>query len=143
MAGGTVEFAVPAAEAYDYLVEPTNRPQWQSSLRTVVVPDGWVPGAEARTGLRWVDVTWPGVCPRMELTGAERPLRWTESGWWGPFSADLTLTFTPTSDLGCVVTADFEVRATGVLRPAGSLLTVLGERPVLSDLRRAARLLQR
>ena len=141
MAGGAVEFTVPAEVAYDYLVEPTNRPQWQSSLRTVVVPDAWEPGAEARVGLRWVDVTWPGLCPRMELTLARPGQAWGEHGFWGPFTADLTLRFSSTPD-GCRVWADFEVRASGVLAPLGRVLTALGQGPVLADLRRAARLLE-
>ena len=33
--GGTVPFPVPAEVAFDYLVDPANRPQWQSSLAAV------------------------------------------------------------------------------------------------------------
>ena len=142
MAGGSVGFDVAAERAYDFLVDPTARPRWQSSLRAVEVPDDWAPGDPVEAGLRWVDVTWPGLRPRMELTVADRPHRWTEIGHWGVFSADLTLEFTPTSATSCTVTADFEVRARGVVRPLGRVVTVLGVRPVLADLRRAARLLQ-
>ena len=105
-----------------------------------MVPDGWAPGAEAPVGLRWVDVTWPGLCPRMELTLARPGQAWGEHGSWGPFSADLTLRFSSTAT-GCRIWADFEVRAAGVLAPLGPALTALGRGPVLADLRRAARIL--
>lgn len=143
MAGGAVDFPVPAETAYDFLVDPTRRPQWQSSLRAVEV-GGWRPGDPVEAGLRWVDVTWPGLRPRMELTVAERPHRWSESGRWGAVTADLTLTFTPRGRAGegCLVAADFELR-TARLRPVGHALTTLAVRPVLADLRRAARLLAR
>ena len=75
MAGGAVQFPVPAEVAYDYLVDPTHRPEWQSSLRAVELDpprghgrsDGHA-GLVAREGLRWTDVTRPGLRPRMELT---------------------------------------------------------------------------
>lgn len=140
MAGGSVDFGVPPERAYDFLVDPLRRPRWQSSLRAVEVLDGWAPGEPVSSGLRWVDVTWPGLRPRMELTRADRPRAWTEIGHWGLFSAELTLVFTSRSPTTCVVTADFEVRATGVARPLGVVVTALGVRPVLADLRRAARL---
>ncbi|GGD05543.1 SRPBCC family protein [Nocardioides daphniae] len=140
MAGGAVDFAVPAEAAYDFLVDPTQRPRWQSSLRAVELRDGWEPGDPVEAGLRWVDVTWPGLRPRMTLTRAERPGLWAESGEWGAFSADLTLTFTPRA-AGCRVLADFEVRAAGRWSPLGRVATVAGVRPVLADLRRAARIL--
>lgn len=142
MAGGSVDFDVAAQRAYDFLVDPVARPRWQSSLRAVEVCDGWEPGDRVEEGLRWVDVTWPGLRPRMELTVADRPDRWTEIGHWGVFSAELTLEFASTSSTSCVVTADFEVRARGVLTPLGRVVTAMGVRPVLADLGRAARLLQ-
>lgn len=140
MAGGAVDFAVPPEAAYDFLVDPTRRPEWQSSLRAVELLDGWTPGDPVVAGLRWRDVTWPGMRPSMTLTRADRPHAWAESGEWGAFSAELVLTFVPTRP-GCRVVADFEVRADGVLRPLGAVLTTLASRPVLADLRRAARLL--
>ncbi|MBE7324674.1 SRPBCC family protein [Nocardioides sp. Y6] len=138
MAGGSVGFGVPPERAYDFLVDPTQRPRWQSSLRAVELLDGWRPGDPVEAGLRWVDVTWPGLRPRMTLTEAERPERWSESGVWRAFSADLTLTFAATP-FGCRVHADFEVRAAGVWAPLGRVATAAGVRPVLADLRRAAR----
>lgn len=137
MAGGVVEFEVAVEVAYDYLVAPRNRPEWQASLRAVELAAS--PGT-LRPGLRWTDVTWPGLRPRMELTLADRPYAWAEHGRWRGFAADLTLHFAPTAQ-GCRVLAEFELRARGPLRPLGRALTTLAVRPVLADLRRAARIL--
>jgi uncharacterized protein YndB with AHSA1/START domain len=130
-----VAFDVPVEVAFDYLVEPRNRPEWQSSLRRVELLD-----REVRAGQRWVDVTTAGIRPRMETTELERPARWTERGAWGAFAATLTLLFTPTPT-GCRVDAEFVVEARGVVRPLGPLLTRAARAAVPGDLRRAARIL--
>ena len=135
MVSGVVDFTVSPETVYDYLVDPLERPEWQSSLRAVELLDQG-PVAE---GTRWVDVTQVGVKPRMVLTRAERPTCWVEFGEWGIFTAELTLTFTPTPS-GCQVAAEFEVHARGVA-PLGTLVTAIGRRPVLADLRRAAAIL--
>lgn len=143
MRAGAVDFDVPAEVAYDYLVEPANRSQWQSSLRTVEV-DGAVRSgqdAEVSVGMTWTDVTWPGLRPRMQLTRAERPRLWTEVGHWHGVEADLTLVFEPTAS-GCRVLVEFEVRTPGVLSRIGPAVTAFAVRPVLGDLRRAARILR-
>ncbi len=90
---------MPPEVAFDYLVDPRNRPEWQSSLNRVEDVDG-----EPRVGQTWVDVTKPGVRPAMETTELERPHRWTETGTWRGVSATLTLTFTETAT-GCDVAA--------------------------------------
>ena len=56
-----VPFPVPREVAFDYLVEPRNRVQWQSSLARVEDVDG-----APRVGQTWVDVTRPGLRPRLE-----------------------------------------------------------------------------
>lgn len=123
-------FPVPADRAFAYLADPRNRPQWQSSLRSVV--------DVRRDGAAWTDVTVvPGVRPRMRTTVSEPPYRWVEEGVYGPFRARLELRFAAAGDESCTVTADFAVRGLGV----GGLLTA-GARPaVAADLRRAADLL--
>ena len=63
-----VRFDVPAEVAFDYLVEPANRPRWQSSLSRVEQVTGPV-----AVGQTWVDVTTPGLRPRMETTELDRP----------------------------------------------------------------------
>jgi uncharacterized protein YndB with AHSA1/START domain len=125
-----VAFPVPADRAFAYLVDPRNRPQWQSSLRAVV--------DVRRDGVSWTDVTVvPGVRPRMRTTIAEPPYRWVEEGELGPFRARLELRFTPTGDGTCTVCAGFAVHGLGV----GGLLAAGARRAVAADLRRAAHLL--
>jgi hypothetical protein len=130
-----VAFGVPADVAFDYLVDPRNRPQWQSSLRRVVLVDDTV-----AVGQRWVDVTSAGVRPAMETTRLDRPVVWTERGVWRGIEATLTLRFADVPD-GCRVTAEFVVRGRGPARPLGPLLTRLATLAVPGDLRRAARIL--
>ncbi len=93
----TVHLPVAPEVAFDYLVDPANRPQWQSSLATVVDVEGPV-----GVGQSWTDVTRPGVRPRMRTTAYQRPSLWTETGTWRGIEAELTLRFTA-SGAGCAV----------------------------------------
>jgi len=134
-----IAFSVSAEVAYDYLVDPANRAEWQSSLRTVedvVGPDGVV-------GQSWTDVTVPGLRPRMELTEATRPHRWSERGTWRSVEAELTLTFTPDGPDACRVGVRMGLRARGPLGVPMRAVDVLAPYAVASDLRRAARILGR
>ena len=131
--GGAVAFAVPAAVAFDYLVDPRNRPEWQSSLRRVEDVVG-EPGA----GQTWTDVTTPGLRPAMRTTVFERPRLWSESGTWRFVRAELTLRFDPAGDRSCAVGFAFGIHALG---PLGLAATALSVPAVRSDLRRAARIL--
>jgi hypothetical protein len=130
-----VAFDVPVDVAFDYLVDPRTRPEWQSSLRRVEAVDG-----DVRVGQSWIDVTAAGVRPAMMTTALERPTRWTESGRWRGIEATLTLRFAGNAS-GCTVTADARVTGRGVARPLGSVLTRAARLAVPSDLRRAARIL--
>ena len=132
---GTVAFPVPAEAAFDYHVEPRNRPAWQSSLAGVEDVDG-----QPRAGQRWTDVTRPGLRPAMETTELDRPHRWSERGTWHGFSARLTLAFHPRQDR-CEVAFEFAVDGRGALAPVGVVLTRLAVPAVRADLRRAARIL--
>jgi hypothetical protein len=132
-----IAFPVSCEDAYDYLVAPANRAAWQSSLKGVAD----VTGEDGVVGQGWTDLTTAGVKPRMELSDADRPHRWSERGWWGPFTATLTLTFTDTGTTACEVRASMEVRAAGVAKPLGVVLNRLAPLAVRSDLKRAARLL--
>jgi hypothetical protein len=120
--------------AFDYLVDPRHRAEWQSSLRRVERVVG-----EPGVGQTWVDVTRPGLRPQMTTTVFERPRRWAESGRWRGVTADLRLTFTKTPG-GCDVGFDFDVR---VLGPVGRVFTALSVPAVRADLRRAAGVLAR
>lgn len=130
-----VAFDVPVEVAFDYLVDPRNRPEWQSSLRRVEVLDDVV-----APGQRWVDVTTPGLRPRMRTTDLRRPHSWTEVGTWRGVEAWLTLTFAARG-AGCSVLARARVRGRGPWRPLGPLATMAATLAVPGDLRRASGIL--
>ena len=127
-----IRFDVPADVAFDYLADPLNRPEWQSSLARVEQVTG-----EPQVGQTWVDVTKAGLRPAMETTELDRPHRWSERGTWRGVSATLTLTFEPEGE-GCVVSSTIRARAPGLLAPLGRALGVVAPYVVHSDLRRAA-----
>jgi uncharacterized protein YndB with AHSA1/START domain len=132
-----VRFDVAPEVAFDYLVDPAHRPEWQSSLRAVEpLTDG-----PPRVGSRWIDKTWPGLQPRMETTVQDRPTRWAEVGHWHGLEAELTLTFTPRADGGTDVVAAMDFRGPAPWRPLALVLRRVSPAPVAADLRRAARLL--
>ena len=135
MAARSIRFDVGAERAFDYLVEPRNRAEWQSSLRRVDEVTG-----EPRVGQRWIDVTVPGLRPRMETTVLERPHRWTEVGRWHGIDAELTLEVAEDGD-GCQVTPTFTVTGRGVAAVPAFVVDKVAVIGVYSDLRRAARLL--
>jgi hypothetical protein len=132
----TVAYAVPVPVAFAYLADPRNRPEWQSSLRAVELLDDGPP----HVGQRWRDLTAARIAPEMVITDLEPGLRWAETGRWRAFEADLALDFFEDGD-GCRVEASFDVRAPGILRPAGWVATRAGLFAVRSDLRRAAHIL--
>jgi uncharacterized membrane protein len=134
--GVKVDFDVPAEVAYDYLIDPRNRPQWQSSLRSVELDDE----GPVRSGMRWIDVTRLGPRPEMELVGSDRPDLWTERGRWRGVEAQLTLIFEAAGDR-CRVHALFSITGRRLLRPVGPVLGLAGLPVVARDLKRAARLL--
>jgi hypothetical protein len=131
--GGRVEFSCDRETAFDYLVDPRRRPEWQSSLRRVSEVDG-VP----RVGQTWVDETKAGIKPRLMTTELDRPVRWSESGTWRFVRADLKLRFEAVGEAACDVHYSFRVHALG---PLGLAATVMSSPVVSADLRRAARLL--
>lgn len=134
----TVSIAAPLADVYDFFADPRCRPEWQSSLRGVeMVDDG-----EPRPGVRWRDLTTVGMRPLMRITEMRHGVSWAETGQWRGLAADLTLDFVSTST-GTDVTVTAAVRGEGAWR-----LVALAARPVMpialrSDVRRAARLLER
>jgi hypothetical protein len=130
-----VAFDVPVGVAFDYLVDPRTRPEWQSSLRRVEVGDTTV-----QVGQTWVDVTVLGIRPELRTTELQRPTTWTERGAWRGIEATLTLQFAEDA-AGCTVAADARVTGHGVARSLGPLLTRAARLAVPGDLRRAARIL--
>ena len=135
MAAGAVRFDVPAEVAFDYLVDPVNRPQWQSSLASVTDVRG-----EVGPGQTWTDVTKPGLRPAMRTTAYDRPRAWSEAGTWRFVTAILDLTFTPTST-GCDVGFRFRITGPGPVRVLGLAASAASVLPVRADLRTAARIL--
>ena len=134
--GGTVAFPVPAEVAFDYLVDPANRAEWQSSLASVADVRG-----EVGVGQTWTDVTKPGLRPAMRTTAYDRPRAWSEAGTWKGVTAVLDLTFTPTAT-GCDVAFRFRITGTNaLLRGGGLLASVASVLPVRADLGKAARIL--
>ena len=148
MASFSVRVEAPLPEVYEYLADPANRPQWQSSLRSVVMlTDG-----PLRVGTAWVDRTAAGVNPRMEIidlvppgSSSGRPVTWSEAGAWRGIRAMLTLTFEPAEDnpqATCVwVVADI-LSGPVLLLPVRSVLRLLTPVAVRSDLRRAASIIE-
>lgn len=136
MLGGQVDFDVPVDVAYAYLADPRNRPEWQSSLKSVEMCDQ----GEPRVGMRWRDHTAARIVPDMEITAMEPGEVWAEVGRWRAISATLLLTFESTAT-GCAVDVMFRVRGRGLLAPVGWLATGAGLLPVMADVKRAARIL--
>ncbi|HET8616246.1 MAG TPA: SRPBCC family protein [Actinomycetales bacterium] len=135
-----VFFAVPVEAAFDFLVDPRNRPAWQPSLRRVELLDD----GEPHVGQRWLDVTVPGLRPRMSTVVLDRPRRWVERGQWRGVEAEGELTFSPVADgcpVGCTVAVAARVRGRGWRRPLGPVLTLVAGLATGPDLRRAARIL--
>jgi uncharacterized protein YndB with AHSA1/START domain len=126
---------VPPEVAFDYLVDPANRAQWQSSLARVEDVRGPV-----AVGQRWVDVTRPGLRPLMETTELERPHRWTERGTWRSWSAELTLELAPAPG-GCEVEPTMRLAARGPAAILARALGLLAPLAVRADLRAAGRIL--
>ena len=127
--GGRVEFSCDRETAFDYLVDPRRRPEWQSSLRRVSHVDG-----EPRVGQTWVDETKAGIKPRLRTTELVRPARWSESGTWRFVRADLTLELAETPS-GCAVDYRFRIHTLG---PLGAVVSRISAPVVRADLRRAA-----
>jgi len=138
MRSTTLRYAVPVHTAFEYLADPRNRPEWQSSLRRVELLDE----GEPRVGFRWEDHTAARIVPEMVITQQETDVLWAETGRWRAIEADLTLRFAPHRG-GCSVDVEFDVRSSKrFLRPVGWAASTAGLFAVRSDLRRAGRILE-
>ena len=125
-----------AEVAFRYLCDPRNRPEWQSSLRSVEVPAD----EEPHLGQTWRETTSVGVRPRMETTELTPFRVWTERGHWRGVSATLTLHFTDVVG-GCRVRADGEVSGRGGWALPAGAAGLLASQAIAADLRRAGRIL--
>ncbi|CAM3157916.1 SRPBCC family protein [Nocardioides dubius] len=133
MSSQVVHFPCSPQAAFDYLSDPARRPEWQSSLRAVVPLSDPVDGPHAE----WIDVTWPGLRPRMRTTIYEPGVRWAEVGHWRGVSATLELTFDG-DDGGTDVAVQFTLSGAGWRRPIVAVAGLLAPGAVIADLRRAA-----
>ncbi len=132
----TVDLAVPLESAYAYLSDPRNRPQWQSSLRSVTVP----PDEEPHLGQRWQETTAVGVQPRMQIVEMDPPHVWTEQGWWRGIEATLSLRFARTPH-GCRIEISGDVAGRGLWAVPATAAGRLAGIAVAADVRRAGRIL--
>lgn len=133
-----VELSVPVEVAYAYLSDPRNRPEWQSSLRSVTVPPDELP----HVGQRWQETTSVGVKPRMEIVEMEQDSVWTETGTWRGVAATLRLRFARTPR-GCRVEASGEVTGTGAWAVPAGIAGRLAGVAIAADLRKAGTLMDR
>lgn len=127
----------PVEAVFDYLADPRNRPEWQSSLRRVDLLSEQPTGM----GARWRDVTWVGVNADMRVMTHEHLDAWAEEGTWRGITASLLLTFTPQgdeTDVGVTV----RLRGTGWWRFPAAVAGVLTPAALRSDLARADRKLR-
>lgn len=149
MSATTLRIAAAPRACFDYLADPRNRPQWQSSLRSVEVLTDGPPGI----GTRWIDRTSVGAAPRLEITEMAPPAVtasassagvWTEVGRWRGLTASLTLTFAPVeadptaTDVGVAV----GIAGTGPWSLPAVILRRLSPPAIRADLRRAAALIE-
>ena len=120
--------------AFDYLVDPANRAQWQSSLARVEDVVGEV-GRGPALGRRHPPGAASGDADHRRY---ERPHRWAEIGTWRAVRATLELTFSR-DRRGLRRHLRLPDQRAGAAAPARALLLSLGSTfPVRADLRRAA-----
>jgi uncharacterized protein YndB with AHSA1/START domain len=136
--------AAPPPAVFDYLAEPRNRPEWQSSLRAVeLLTDG-----PTGVGTRWLDRTAVGARPALEIVEMRRPTDaaagvWAEVGEWHGLRAELSLRFEPlTGSPTTLVSGKVSLDGSPAWLPVRVVLTGLAPGAVKADLRRAARLLE-
>lgn len=135
----SIDIDVPAGAAFDYLGDPRLRPQWQSSLLSVTMPD---PTAGPHLGMSWTETTMLGVRPSMEIIQFERARVWAERGTWRGVEASLVLTFEE-RPAGCCVVADGEILGRGGYAIAAALAGRLAGVAIGADLRKGKRILER
>lgn len=131
-----IEMACPVPTAFAYLSDPNNRPEWQSSLRSVRLHDE----GEPRLGMRWSEMTMIGVRPEMTITAWEQDVFWAEVGVWAGVRGELDLSFAEVPG-GTKVTADVRIIARGPWALAAWPAGQAGPIAVRSDLKRAAKIL--
>lgn len=135
----SVDCAVPCEVAFDYLGDPRNRPEWQSSLLSVTLSDR---DAAPHLGQSWRETTMVGVRPRMEITRFDRPDVWAERGGWRGIEATLVLSFEE-HGAGCRVVAEGEIIGRRLYAVPAAVAGRVAGLAIGADLRKAARILDR
>ncbi len=110
----------PRAEVFAYLADPTRRPEWQASLRSVELLDPNPP----HVGQRWVDHLYGGARFTLHITELEEGRVWTEEGRQGPLDAQVRLRFEDAvvdGEPGTRVTVEIRFTGRGAARPLGPL----------------------
>lgn len=125
----------PLGPLFDYLADPRNRPEWQSSLRRVDEVSG-----SGELGTTWYDVTMVGARPWLEVSDYQPGELWAEHGRWHGLEASLVVRFSPLGERRTELTVTVDFWGRGIYRVAGWGMTALTPLGVRSDLRRAARL---
>ena len=135
--GADVEVPLPPEVVFRYLADPRNRPEWQSSLMSVTIPERF---DEPYVGLAWTDTTVVGVRPRMEITELVPYRTWAEVGHWHGVAAGLLLRFTAVPR-GTRVRAEGWLAGRGPWAVAAAATARAAGLGVRGDLARAARIL--
>jgi hypothetical protein len=126
----------PLEPVFDYLADPRNRPQWQSSLRRVELLSDRPVGV----GTRWRDHTWAGLSPEMRVVTHDPYDTWAEEGSWRGLTASLLMVFV--RDGGETdVEISVRLRGDGFWRLPASGAGLLTPSALRSDLGRADRIL--
>ncbi|WP_324290148.1 SRPBCC family protein [Gordonia sp. SL306] len=131
-------FAASPTTTFDYLVDPENRPRWQSSLRRIedLSPVGDRAGG---TGTSWRDITLvPWVRPHLEVVECAAPLRWREIGRWWFVDASLSLAVSALPDGRTEVRARAYLTVPLVLAASALALKMLAPSALRADLHLAA-----
>lgn len=118
---------------FAYLVEPRNRPEWQSSLRSVDLIDEGDP----HEGMSWVETTSVGIRPHMEIVELAPFRVFTEVGEWRGVEGRLTLRFLGQRG-GSRVRVEVELSGSGAWRIVANTAGWLSERAIRRDLETAS-----
>jgi len=131
-----VAFPVSREAAFDYLVDPHRRTEWQATLRRVHDVEPLPP----QVGTAWRETAVGGVVSDMRLTAVDRPARWAEEGRSRGVRLTLSMTFEDATG-GCAVTCDLRLSGQGRSRVVAAVMSRLFPLGARRDLARAARLL--
>ena len=132
----TVTIDVPRERVFDYLADPANRPQWQSSIQTIHLQSQ----ASPRVGTTWRESVHGGVTFLMEISEFHRPMRWAERISSKSMSGTVAMEFADRRD-GTDVTVRVDIRCSGLLRLVDWVGGILLRREMKRDLRRVEAML--